>query len=432
MAQVSVQTEVENQAEKVENIILRHTLFEWNRKGGKGRKVQTGAQEVNLRAGEKEEVVQMLTVERPRLWCPEAPNLYLLVTELVENGKVIDREETRIGIRHIEMTREQGFVINGKPLRLVGSNRHMEYPYVGNAISDNAQYRDIYQIRSNGFNIVRLGHYPQDPSVLDACDELGLLAIEPIPGWQFFNKNPLFAELTYRDVRHTIRRDRNHPSVVMWETTLNESWPPKEWKDRAVEVAHEEFPSNQCFTSGDAYGYEGFDVSYNDWEEGFNRPNKTKNPGFIREYYDYEFGGHYSTTRIRRGDGEQAQIQNAWNAQWSHNRYRAYYPWTMGDAVCSMYDYNLDAILSFPRLLMEMLVFTEPGRIELLPAWPAAYPDGSIKGVRLYGGHTLDLIWKEGKLVKATLLAGSDEEVEWVNGDDKKTLKLQKGKVYAL
>lgn len=432
MAQVSVQTEVENQAEKVENIILRHTLFEWNRKGGKGRKVQTGAQEVNLRAGEKEEVVQMLTVERPRLWCPEAPKLYLLVTELVENGKVIDREETRIGIRHIKMTREQGFVINGKPLRLVGSNRHMEYPYVGNAISDNAQYRDIYQIRSNGFNIVRLGHYPQDPSVLDACDELGLLAIEPIPGWQFFNKNPLFAELTYRDVRHTIRRDRNHPSVVMWETTLNESWPPKEWKDRAVEVAHEEFPSNQCFTSGDAYGYEGFDVSYNDWEEGFNRPNKTKNPGFIREYYDYEFGGHYSTTRIRRVDGEQAQIQNAWNAQWSHNRYRAYYPWTMGDAVWSMYDYNLDAILSFPRLLMEMLVFTEPGRIELLPAWPAAYPDGSIKGVRLYGGHTLDLIWKEGKLVKATLLAGSDEEVEWVNGDDKKTLKLQKGKVYAL
>ncbi|MDE6349175.1 MAG: hypothetical protein K2L60_11140 [Bacteroides sp.] len=72
MAQVSVQTEVENQAEKVENIILRHTLFEWNRKGGKGRKVQTGAQEVNLRAGEKEEVVQMLT--ECRWWCM-VPNL---------------------------------------------------------------------------------------------------------------------------------------------------------------------------------------------------------------------------------------------------------------------------------------------------------------------------------------------------------------------
>lgn len=94
--------------------------------------------------------------------------------------------------------------------------------------------------------------------------------------------------------------------------------------------------------------------------------------------------------------------------------------------------YNLDAVLSFPRLLMEMLVFTEPGRIELLPAWPASYPDGSIKGVRLYGGHTLDITWKSGKLVSATLLAGSSETLELMNGDHKKTLKLKKGKMYAL
>lgn len=87
---------------------------------------------------------------------------------------------------------------------------------------------------------------------------------------------------------------------------------------------------DQCFTSGDSYGYKGFDVCYNDWEEGFKRPNNSGKPGFIREYYDYEFGGHYSTTRIRRGDGEKAQLQNAWNAQWSHNRYRIYYPKTMG------------------------------------------------------------------------------------------------------
>ena len=243
-------------------------------------------------------------------------NLYVLSTEVVENGKVVDKEETRIGIRHIEMSIEKGFVINGKPLRLVGSNRHMEYPYVGNAISDQAQYRDMYQIRSNGFNIVRLGHYPQATAALDACDELGLLAIEPIPGWQFFNKNPLFISLTHRDVRDMIRRDRNHPSIVMWETTLNESWPPAEWKDGVVKIAHEELPGDQCFTSGDSYGYKGFDVCYNDWEEGFKRPNNSGKPGFIREYYDYEFGGHYSTTRIRRGDGEKAQLQNAWNAQW--------------------------------------------------------------------------------------------------------------------
>ena len=238
------------------------------------------------------------------------------------------------------MTREKGFVINDKPLKLEGSNRHQEYPYVGNAISDQAQYRDMYQIRDNGFNTVRLGHYPQDPSVLEACDELGLLVIEPIPGWQFFNKAQGFVDHTYKDIRDLIRRDRNHPSVIMWETTLNESWPPKSWKDQAVRIAHEEFPGDQCYTSGDTYGYDGFDVCYNDWKEGYNRPNTTSKPGFIREYYDYEFGGHYSTTRVTRGDGDYALMQNAWNAQWSYNRYRAYYPWTIGGAVWSMYDYN--------------------------------------------------------------------------------------------
>ncbi len=339
-AEIRIQTEIANRSSTGKAVSIRQTLFEWTKKSGKGKKVLTESQELNLTAENTQSVVQTITLNSPRLWHPDAPHLYVLSTEILTGDQVIDQEETRIGIRSLEMSREKGFVINGKPLRLVGSNRHMEYPYVGNAIPDQAQYRDMYQIRSNGFNIVRLGHYPQDPSVLDACDELGLLAIEPIPGWQFFNKNPLFSELTYRDVRDMIRRDRNHPSVVMWETTLNESWPPNQWKDQAVKTAHEEYPGDQCFTSGDAYGYDGFDVSYNDWEEGFNRPNKTKNPGFIREYYDYEFGGHYSTTRIRRGDGEKAELQNVWNAQWSHNRYRAYYPWTMGDAVWSMYDYN--------------------------------------------------------------------------------------------
>lgn len=339
-AAVNVQVEIGNRSDKEQETTLRNTLYEWSRKGGKGKQVTAENQDMRLAAGISQTFSQKMKVANPRLWSPETPSLYILRTEVLIDGKVVDSEDTRIGIRKIEITHEKGFLINGKPLRLVGSNRHMEYPYVGNAIPDNAQYRDIWQIRSNGFNIVRLGHYPQDISVLNACDELGLLAIEPIPGWQFFNKSPVFTELTHRDIRDMIRRDRNHPSVVMWETTLNESWPPKDWKDGAVRVAHEEYPGNQCFTSGDTYGYDGFDVCYNDWEEGFKRPNKTNKPGFIREYYDYEFGGHYSTTRIRRGDGEKAQIQNLWNAQWSHNRYRAYYPQTIGDAVWSMYDYN--------------------------------------------------------------------------------------------
>lgn len=417
-SKIRIQTGVVNQSAMLRKPVLRQTLFEWSRKSGKGKRVVVESQQLNLASNEYLDCTQHMVVENPKLWSPEHPHLYLLVSEVLEDGKVIDCEETRVGIRHIEMTREKGFVINGQPMRLVGSNRHMEYPYVGNAIPDHAQYRDIYQIRSNGFNIVRLGHYPQDPSVLDACDELGLLAIEPIPGWQFFNKNPLFAEATYRDIRDMIRRDRNRPSVVMWETTLNESWPPEEWKNNAVRVAHEEYPGDQCFTSGDAYGYDGFDVSYNDWQEGFNRPNQTKNPGFIREYYDYEFGGHYSTTRIRRGDGERAQIQNLWNAQWSHNRYRAYYPWTMGDAVWSMYDYNrgcCDNIcysgvadlfrlpkfsLSFFRSQIPAGSFLPEGKMRYELFIPAYRAEVLSDTVLVYGNVDEVTLWLNGKLIE--------------------------------
>ena len=339
-ALIHITTEVANTTAKTRKPALRHTLYEWNRQTGRGRRVASVEGKLNLSADDTATWQADIRLENPRLWSPDSPALYVLETEVDGGKEGRDLRETRIGIRRLEMSREKGFLINGRPLRLVGTNRHMEYPYVGNALSDNAQYRDIYQIKANGFNVVRLGHYPQDPSVLDACDELGLLAIEPIPGWQFFNKDSAFIRHTYQDVRDLIRRDRNHPSIILWETTLNESWPPKEWKDSAVRVAHEEYPGDQCFTSGDSYGYDGFDVCYNDWEEGFNRPNHTRKPGFIREYYDYEFGGHYSTTRVRRGDGDRALRQNVWNAQWSLNRYNPYYPATMGAAVWSMYDYN--------------------------------------------------------------------------------------------
>ena len=340
-AEVKVKTQVSNKTGIQKHLTIRHTLYEWSKKkGGCGKKVASVESPLVLAAGTTLHHTQQFAVNNPKLWYPDSPALYVLRTEVMDGREVTDCENTRIGIRRIEMTREKGFVINGKPLILEGSNRHQEYPYVGNAISDQAQYRDMYQIRNNGFNTVRLGHYPQDPSVLEACDELGLLVIEPIPGWQFFNKAQGFINHTYKDIRDLIRRDRNHPSIIMWETTLNESWPPKNWKNQAVQTAHEEFPGDQCYTSGDTYGYDGFDVCYNDWEEGYNRPNTTRKPGFICEYYDYEFGGHYSTTRVTRGDGDHAMTQNAWNAQWSHNRYRAYYPWTIGGAVWSMYDYN--------------------------------------------------------------------------------------------
>lgn len=341
-ATIEVKTHIANKANVSKTLTVRHTLYEWSKKGGKGRKVGVSECQTTAERGQSVYNKQTLNVIKPKLWYPDSPCLYLLYTELLDSGKALDSEATRIGIRHIEMKKGQVCLINGRPYRLDGTNRHQDYPYIGYALSRQAHYRDIWQIRNNGFNIVRLGHYPQDISVLDACDELGLLVIEPIPGWQFFNSAEAFINHTYKDIRDMIRRDRNHPSIIMWETTLNESWPPAEWKDKAIATAHEEYPGDQCYTSGDSYGYDGFDVCYNDWEPDYDRPNKTCKPSFVREYYDYEFGGHYSSTRISRGDGDRALVQNAWNAQWSHNRNRGL-THTLGQAIWSMYDYNRGA-----------------------------------------------------------------------------------------
>src|SRR5262249_9144516 len=154
------------------------------------------------------------------------PRLYTLVTTLASGSKVLDTVSTKVGIRTLELSRKEGLILNGKPYRLTGTNRHQEYPWVGNAVSNDAQYRDFYKIKQAGFHCVRLSHYPQDPSVYEACDELGIFVIDCIPGWQFMNSDPRFTEAVEQDIRDMIRRDRNHPSVLAWETSLNETYPP--------------------------------------------------------------------------------------------------------------------------------------------------------------------------------------------------------------
>ncbi len=332
---VHIRTTIRN--DRTENADIRLTQILYDAKGKVCGKTDRN---VNLTKDKTSVFEQEIMVSKPNLWSLEDPHLYRLETRLRKDDHLLDRTETRMGIRRISFTRENGLLLNGDQIQLTGSNRHQEYPWIGNTLTDQAQYRDMVKIKNGGFNIVRLGHYPQDPSVLDACDELGLLAIEPIPGWQFFSRDSIFAARTYRDIRDMIRRDRNHPSIVLWETVLNESWLPESWKQKAYEIAHEEYPGDQCYTAGDMYGSRVWDVLYNDWHEDFTRTNDSIKPGFIREYGDYEFGGDQSTTRQRRGAGEEKLLLSAWNFQWSFNRYNARYPQTAGNAIWEMFDHN--------------------------------------------------------------------------------------------
>ncbi len=339
-ADLLVKTQVKNDAEEGFPVIVKQILVP-----AKGKMpLQSSSTELVLGGNEVKDIEQKITVSMPDLWSPDEPNLYQLRTEIWSRGQMIDNYVQKIGIRKLSYTRAEGFKLNGKPLRIVGTNRHQDCPFVGNALSQAAQYRDLKRIKDAGINFIRLSHYPQDPSVYSICDSLGIMLGDPIPGWQFFNKNEIFKERVFSDIREMIRRDRNHPSIIMWEVSLNETYPADSFRIRSAEIAHQEYPGDNFFTAGDTYAakHTTWDVPYNGWNDPFGRPQDVQpdKPGFVREYGDYEFGGAFSTTRVNRSNGEKALLQNAWNLQWEHNLLQgpSYYPWTIGDAAWAFFD----------------------------------------------------------------------------------------------
>src|SRR5690606_14552006 len=179
-----------------------------------------------------------LIVTNKKLWHPDHPALYRLRSRVYQGDQLLDETITMIGIRRFSFlspeNKADGFYLNGEKLYLRGANRHQAFPYVGDAASNSMQYRDALLLKRGGFNAVRAAHYPPSPAFLKACDEVGLLVIECQPGWQYYSEDPVFVERTYSNIREMIRRDQNHPSIFLWETSLNESPTPPLWMEKAV------------------------------------------------------------------------------------------------------------------------------------------------------------------------------------------------------
>lgn len=346
-ATINVSTHVINENSSDKNVKVVTTIVE-----DKGTVVCTiDSPEDSIDAGGEHTFEQSVMVKNPKLWHPDSPYLYMVITQVMDGDTLVDEVKTSAGIRSIACRKPEGFILNGEPLKIRGTNRHQQYPYIGIAASDNAQYRDAKKLKDAGFNFIRLAHYPQSPSFLDACDELGLMVVEPVPGWQWCQEG-VFQDIVLKNIKDMIRRDRNHPCVVLWEVSLNETgtyWKgaDDEFFHKCHETAHEEYPGDQLLTSGDTLGrknakYVGFDVPHTEWdEENKSRPLNSlpDKMGMDREYGDFEFGGHYSTTRVFRGDGERALLQQAWNYQWSHNKNLGN-PWSTGDSIWVGIDYN--------------------------------------------------------------------------------------------
>ncbi|HYD84828.1 MAG TPA: glycoside hydrolase family 2 TIM barrel-domain containing protein, partial [Opitutus sp.] len=271
-------------------------------------------------------VEQEFLVNTPSLWSPASPSLYdVTVRVIADDGAELDRRGERLGIRHIAFSRSGGFMINGQRVRLRGTNRHQEMPRVGYAVPRAAHYRDARRIKDAGFDYVRLSHYPQSPDFLDACDELGIVVMNCIPGWQFMGGD-VFRAACFAAARDLIRRDRNHPCVVLWELSLNETPMDEAFMATLHRIGHEEYPGDQMFTCGWIDAYDVFNHSrqhgsIHTWQNG----DKAL---VIAEYGDWEFYAanegfdqktgagvfdRWSTARQFRRDGERGLLQQALN-----------------------------------------------------------------------------------------------------------------------
>ena len=185
--------------------------------GPAGRRIATITTPLQIEPRSRAEFRQpSTTISGPRLWSPDSPNLYRVRTKVVEKGSVVDDVTNPLGFRWFKFDPAKGFFLNGKHLKLRGTNRHQDIAGMANAVPDELHVRDLQIIKENGFNFVRLAHYPQDPSVLDAADRLGLIIWEEIP-----IVNPIHISETFNTnaktmLREMIRQHRNHPSIVMW------------------------------------------------------------------------------------------------------------------------------------------------------------------------------------------------------------------------
>lgn len=347
----TVQVHLKNEFSVDKNATAKFILTD-----NKGQKLEFKSKNFSVKPNSDFTLTQKISIENPKLWSINTPNLYQLEVQILSDKKIIDSYSEKIGIRKSEL-KADGYYLNDEKLYITGTNEHQEYPYLGYAISDEAQYRDAVKIKNAGFDFVRLSHYPHAEAFLNACDELGLLVMNSLTGWQFFGGEQ-FQKSAYQDIRDMARRDRNHPSIIFWEASLNETDMSAAFMKEATKTLKEELPFDQNYSASwiDNENYDLFiparqHAKAPDYWTKYNKGNRKI---FIAEYGDWEYYAQNAgfnqtefsnlkeeerTSRQLRSAGEKRLLQQAYNFQEASNSNRKGEQ-TIGEANWVMFDYN--------------------------------------------------------------------------------------------
>lgn len=209
---VTVETEVHNSTLETQQVMVSNKLVD-----ASGKEVDWAAREIiEIKGKETVKVKQLMTLFEPHLWSPDDPYLYTVVTTIRVNDEITDIYYTNTGFREVDFDADKGFLLNGKPLKLKGVNMHQDHAGVGAAIPEALMEWRIRQLKAFGCNAYRASHNPMTPAQLDICDREGILVID---------ENRLTGINTehLRLLERMIKRDRNHPSIILWSNG-NEEW----------------------------------------------------------------------------------------------------------------------------------------------------------------------------------------------------------------
>ncbi len=209
-ATVSIKTTLKNEYEAVKNVTLVSKIVDH-----KGVVLDTRTSSLSIEPFGQTEISQAGSIQKPLLWSPETPNLYKVLTEVSENGNIVDTYITTFGVRTIEINRN-GFFLNGKLYPVKGTANHQDFAGIGVALPEKINEYKIKLLKEMGSNGYRCAHHPPTPELLDICDSLGMLVLDE-------NRHLSSSEYGLNDLTTMLHRDRNHPSVFMW-CMENEEW----------------------------------------------------------------------------------------------------------------------------------------------------------------------------------------------------------------
>jgi len=309
--EVTVETEIENLSSSSASLVLKTIILDADDVA-----VDSVSSAVDVETSESGSLIQKITLEDPKLWSLEEPYLYTLVSEVWQGEELLDEVETTFGVRDIEWVAETGFWINGENVKLQGVCNHQDAGPLGAAVPDKILRYRIQQLKDMGVNAIRTSHNPQTPKFYEYCDEIGMLVMDEIfDGWKGKAAHDYgeyyFADWWDTDLTSWVKRDRNHPSVIIWSLgneTSNTSGGSE--AEDLVSLCHNLDPT-RLVTSGhsgtsymDVIGYNGSSerVDYIADLEGNTKPIVgTENT------HTWQVRGYYRTQTWYR-DGEQDYV----------------------------------------------------------------------------------------------------------------------------